>query len=122
MARKQKMKKEVDYEKGIVSLTVISNGKQVVADTNKLSPEIQKKLIPLAISHRLGDAAAGKDGDEAFEAVNKVWKGLLEGHWTVRAPAAPAITKKSISEKMDALPDAQKAQALKILEQLGITL
>jgi hypothetical protein len=74
------------------------------------------------LSHKLGDAAAGKSGAEAEEAINKVFEGLASGDWTTRAPAAPKLTKKSIAENLGNLDEAGQAAARELLAKLGINI
>ena len=123
MARARKLEKDVNYETGVVTLTVLSNGKQIVADTNAYPDDIKSKLIPLAVSHRLGDAAAGKDGDEAAEAIQKVQDGLMAGNFTIRvAAASKGIKKSDIKAKLEGLSKKEKDAAAALLATLGIEL
>ncbi len=102
--------------------------KEVESNTNreydfkKLPPEIQTKFGPFGLSHRIGDAAAGKKGKEAVEAMDKVWKGLMEGNWTVRAPAGEKLTKKGLLDKVDQMNPKEQAAAKALLEKLGLSL
>ena len=95
-------------------------------DMDKLPAEIQKKLAPYGMSQKLGDAAAGKEGQVAIDAINKVWAGLMANDWTVRAPAAEKINKKDILAKFDALDPKVKATLMKdpgtaaLLAALGV--
>ena len=122
MARAKKMDKTVDYEKGVVSFKILSDGSEVVCDTNKLPAEIKSKLIPLAISHRIGDAAAGRDGKDAFESMSKVWDGLMKGNFTIRTAAKKGVSKADIKAKLDSLKGKEATAAAELLEKLGITL
>ena len=120
--RKRKLDKDVNYETGVVTITVKSTGEKVVADSNKLSDKIKGMLIPLALNHRLGDAAAGKDGKEALEAIQKVWDGLLKENFTIRVAAAKGISKKDLAEKVAALKGPEAERAAAVLASLGIEL
>lgn len=122
MARERRLDKKVDYNTGVVTVTVLSTGQTVTCDTNALPQEIKNKLIPLAISHRIGDAAAGADGQEAFESMSKVWDGLMAGNFTVRQPAKVGISASSIKEKLAGLTGKDAAAAAALLEKLGIKL
>lgn len=95
---------------------------EVRYDFNDLPEDIKAKLGPFGLSHKLGDAAAGKAGKEAEEAIQKVWKGLQEGDWSVRAPAAPKVSTKEIASNLESLPEEEKNKALEVLKSLGITL
>ena len=90
-------------------------------DFSTLPEAIQALLGPFGLSQKLGDAAAGKKGQEAVDAINKVWTGLAEGNWSVRAPAAEKITKKSIIGNYEAMPEGkEKELTAKLLANLGI--
>lgn len=94
----------------------------LVFDFAGLPEEIQAKLGPYGMSQKLGDAAAGKSGQEAVDAINTVFKGLSEGNWTVRAPAGEKISKKEIEGNLAALPEEEKEAARALLERMGIKL
>jgi hypothetical protein len=73
------------------------------------------------MASKLGDAAAGKKGQDAVDAINKVWEGLVSGNWSVRAPAAEKISKNSIMEKFNAMPEGKEKKLTEsILKNLGI--
>lgn len=122
MARVRRLEKNVDYENGVVSVKVIATGQEVVCDSNQLPEEIKAKLIPLALSHRIGDSAAGREGEEAFEAMTKVWEGLMAGNFTIRQPAAKGLSKKEITEKLASLSGKEATAAAALLKKLGISL
>lgn len=121
MAKTRKLSKKVDYEKGVVEFTVLSTGDILTCDTAKLPPAVAKKLVPLAINHRIGDAAAGRDGAEALASMTKVWEALMSGDFSVRTPAS-GITKASIVEKLSNLDKKEAAEAAALLKKLGITI
>ena len=89
-------------------------------DFAKLPTDIQTKFGPFGLGHRIGDAAAGKKGKEAVEAMDKVWKGLIEGNWTVRAPAGEKLTKKGLMDKVDQMTPKEQAAAKALLQKLGL--
>ena len=122
MARIRRLEKSVDYDNGVVSVKVIATGQELVCDSNQLPAEIKGKLIPLALSHRIGDSAAGREGEEAFDAMTKVWEGLMAGNFTIRQPAAKGLSKKEIQEKLSSLSGKEASAAAALLEKLGITL
>lgn len=123
MTRERRLEKKVDYANSTVSIKVIATGQEITCNANDLPADIQAKLVPLALSHRLGDAAAGLDGQEAYDAISKVWEGLKTGNFTIRTAAAPkGVQLSDIASKLAGLTgkDAQLAAAL--LEKLGIKL
>jgi hypothetical protein len=117
-------KKKKKLGKSIAGTVVIINegttGKVINYDFAKLPPEIQKNLGPFGLGHKLGDAAAGKSGQEALDAIQKVYDGLVKGDWLVRAPAAEKVSKKGILDKFNALNPKEQEIARGLLEKLGI--
>ena len=106
----------------VVAIEVVGGKKgKVDYDFKKLPPKIQEAFGPFGLSHRLGDSAAGKAGEEAEEAIDKVWSGLMNGEWTVRAPAAGKVNglKKAQSEFSALTPEQKKAVAASF-DKLGI--
>jgi len=104
-------------------LTIIESvtGNVLTYDADTLPEEIQTNLMPFGLSHKLGDAAAGKKGTEAVEAINKVWEGLMAGNWKVRAPASKKISQNDILATYNAMPDgAEKEVFAGLLVKLGV--
>lgn len=96
-------------------------GMTLTFDAGKLPENIKANLMPYGLSQKLGDAAAGKSGKDAVDAINKVWEGLTKGDWSVRAPAEEKVSKKGILEKYDAMPAGKdKENFAKILLSIGI--
>lgn len=91
-------------------------------DFGTLPEGIQAKLGPFGLGHKLGDAAAGKEGQEAVDAINKVWEGLMNNDWSVRAPAGEKVSKSSIIGKIGALSEEEQAAAKELLAKLGVAL
>ncbi len=118
--KRKRLKKIIDGT--VLSITEGDTETTTDYDFSTLPEAIQALLGPFGMSQKLGDAAAGKRGQEAVDAINKVWTGLSEGNWSVRAPKAEKITKKGLTSRLDALPEAEKGAALKALEALGIKL
>lgn len=50
-------------------------------ESKKLSSEIVAQLVMHGATQKIGDAAAGKDGAEALEAMQSVADALYEGDW-----------------------------------------
>lgn len=125
-----KAKKTKKLGKGIegnlLTITEAVTGTVLKFDAASLPKEIQAKLMPYGLSQKLGDAAAGKSGQVAIDAINKVWEGLMKSDWTVRAPAAEKIDKKGVLEKFNALDAKTKAmlagneKTKTLLEALGV--
>jgi hypothetical protein len=106
----------------VLKIKEIESGIDLTYDFASLPNDIKVKFGPFGLGHRIGDAAAGKKGKEAVEAMNKVWKGLMEGNWTVRAPAGEKLTKKGLTSKIDQMNPKEQAAARALLEKLGLSL
>jgi hypothetical protein len=91
-------------------------------DSNELSDVIKANLSMHGLSQKLGDAAAGKEGEEAVKSINTVWEGLKKGDWTVRAPAGEKVSKKSIVEAIGNLSENEQKKAKDLLAKLGLKL
>ena len=119
---KKKMTKTFEGETGsIIRITILDGEKGAMDfDFNNLPPDIQGKLGPFGLSHKLGDSAAGKSGAEAEESINKVYEGLMNGDWSVRAPAAPKVSTKVIADNLGTLSKKERNAAIEVLQRLGI--
>jgi len=106
----------------VVKVTEVESGEKREYDFAKLPPGIQAKFGPFGLSHREGDAAAGKKGIAAVEAMDKVWAGLLEGNWTVRAPAGERLTKKALVGKVEEMSPKDQKAAMELLKKLGVAI
>ena len=108
-------------ETNVIKIAVLEgNQGEMSFDFLSLPEEIQAKLGPFGLSHKLGDAAAGKKGTDAEEAITKVFEGLMNGDWSVRAPAAPKVSTKTITDNLGNLPEAERDAAVAVLQKLGI--
>ena len=117
--RQKKLTKEI--ESHLVKITVQGGSKgETTYNFDDLPADIQDKLGPFGLGHKLGDAAAGKEGIEAEEAIEKVFGGLKEGDWSVRAPAGPRVSIKSLADKVTNLSAADQEAAKALLSSLGV--
>lgn len=106
----------------VLKIKEIESNTDRAYDFVKLPQDIRIKFGPFGLSHRIGDAAAGKKGKEAIEAMDKVWNGLVAGNWTVRAPAGEKLTKKGLTDKIDQMNPKEQTAARALLEKLGLSL
>jgi len=125
--KEKKVKKLAKSIEGtVLTITEGTTGTVITVDFAKLPDNIKANLGPYGLSQKLGDPAAGKEGQEAIDSIMKVKEGLEKGDWTVRAPAAEKFNKKEIVEKFNAMAPAQKAilagnpELKKTLEALGV--
>ena len=118
VAKKSKKLSKV-IEGNVLTITEVVTGAKLVFDADKLPVGIKANLMPYGLSQKLGDAAAGRSGQDAVDAINKVWGGLMKGDWSTRVPAAEKITKKGIFDKVEAMAEGkEKDLAKKLLEKL----
>lgn len=81
-------------------------------DFNALPKEIKDKLGPFGLASKVGDAAAGKAGKDAIDAMDKVWEGLMKGDWSVRVPAQEKITVSTLKDRFEAIPAGADRDAM----------
>jgi hypothetical protein len=117
--RTKKLSKVI--EGNVLTITEGVTGTVLKFDAGTLPAAIQANLMPYGLSQKIGDAAAGREGQEAVDAMKKVWDGLSKGDWSTRVPAAEKITKKSIVEKVEAMTDpAEKQKYTDLLKKIGL--
>lgn len=117
--RTKKLSKVI--EGNVLTITEGITGTVLKFDAGELPAAIQANLMPYGLSQKIGDAAAGREGQEAVDAMKKVYDGLLKGDWSTRVPAAEKITKKSIVEKVEAMTDpAEKQKYTDLLKKIGL--
>lgn len=125
--RTKRVEKFVAEDTGIVTFRAAGeDGKfetAVEIDPAELSDDIQEKLMVHGLLSKIGDAAAGKSGQEAAEAMQKVAEQLREGHWTVRRQGNSVKASKAdmLSKLAEKSPEEQAA-AKALLASLGIEL
>lgn len=121
--RPRKLEKDLASVPGKVCITVLGGVKgKMTFDPQELSEEIRSKLIPFGLGHKLGDSAAGREGTDAEEAIEKVWEGLMKSDWTVRAPAQPKVSLKDVTVNLAALGEEEQALARQLMAKLGINI
>lgn len=117
--RPRKLEKEVDGDTVVITVIDGEKGEQRF-NIASLSEEIQHKFIAFGLGHKLGDAAAGRSGKDAEEAIDKVWEGLVKGDWSVRAPAAQKVSLTDIKNNLSNLSEEEQVAAKALLAQMGI--
>jgi hypothetical protein len=119
--RDKKLTKSI--EGTVVTIEAIGGEKgPMTFDCAELSKETCEKLIPFGASHKLGDAAAGRSGKDAEEAITKVWEGLLKDEWTVRQPALPKVSISQVKDALAGMSDEDRAKAKELMAAMGINL
>jgi hypothetical protein len=120
--RIKKLSKEFNKEnQNQLTITESVTGKVMKFDFKAYPPAIQANLGPFGMGSKLGDAAAGKEGQDAVDAIMKVHEGLMKGDWTVRAPASAKVSTSDVLGRYNAMPEGpEKLVAKKFLESLGL--
>lgn len=118
VTKSNKLSKEV--KGSILTITEGTSKKVVSYDLAKLNDSIKFNLSMHGLSQKLGDAAAGKTGEESLKSIQVVYDGLLKGDWTVRAPAGEKISKASLTEKLSNLTPKEQEVAKALLAKLGL--
>ena len=123
MAREKKLTKDLTTEPNTVIITVAGGEKGAMKFPFAALPEaIQKKFGAFGYGHKLGDSAAGRTGKDAEAAINKVNDGLMNGDWSVRAPAAPKINVAELATNFEKLSPKEQIVAKKFLSSLGLAI
>jgi len=87
-------------------------------DLNSLSDETKERLEDHGALAKIGDSAAGKDGEEALAAIVRVIDMLKEGKWTSRKRGSGKVTKASIMEQFNSLPAEEQERTKALLDKL----
>lgn len=117
--RDKKLTKSI--EGSVVTIEAVGGEKGAQSfDVADLPANVQEALVPFGLSHKLGDAAAGRKGTEAEEAIQKVWDGLLKGDWTVRAPAMPKVKMSDVKNALADMSPEDAAAARELMKKLGL--
>lgn len=91
------MKKTIDTQLSTVQFT-FSNGKTLTMDAAKLSDEIRHRCELHGLSQKVGDAAAGKDEQDGYEACYEQWGRLLDGEWSKKRESGDSLLVRAIIE------------------------
>lgn len=74
------------------TVTFTRAGHEVTFAVASLPPAILAELVSHGLTQKVGDAAAGKSGDEALSKMQMTYEALAAGDWGVRRAAAPGMT------------------------------
>lgn len=121
--KKKKLSKDLATKPGTIIITVQDGEKGAMEfPFNKLPQDIQAKFGPFGYGHKLGDSAAGRKGKDAEAAIMKVNEGLMNGDWSVRAPAAPKINIAELIGNFEKLSKKEQEVAKKFLGGIGLAI
>lgn len=117
-------KKERKLEKLVEGFTVtikeLITGEVMIFDFDEYPADMKAKLGPFGLSHKLGDAAAGVQGQEAVDAIKKVHDGLMAANWAVRGARGESVSVNQINSGIDKLPEAEQVAARQLMLRLRI--
>ena len=88
--RAKVLDKDYDVDAGKIVITFQASGNKLEGLLSSLKPEIVTRAALHGLNQKLGDAAAGKQGDDAEEAVTSVWEQLVGGDWNAKAETGEA--------------------------------
>lgn len=122
--RPRKLLKSTDKDNMTVSIEVVGLEEGPVEyPLSDLNQDILDHLSLHGLSQKLGDAAAGKGGEEAKASIAETWENLKEGKFRgERAGGERMPSKKVMAENVAKLPPADQAAARKALADIGIVL
>jgi hypothetical protein len=104
----------------VVTITEFVTKKEMKFDFAKLPKEIQEKLGPFGLNHKLGDSAAGATGQEAVDSIMQVWDGLMKADWRVKTAAGEKVSINAVNSGLEKLPPKEQEAARALLIKLGI--
>lgn len=118
--RPRKLSKSIEGK--VLTITEAKTGEVLKFNLDEAHEGVQVNIAMYGLSQKLGDAAAGLEGQEAVDSIKSVWDALVKGEWSTRAPAAPKITKKDITANLANMSEEDQAAAKAMLAKLGIKL
>ena len=70
---------------------VVDSKRKLEVDVAKMPAPIRAQLETHGAKQKIADAAAGKEGQEAFDAIQQVAENLLAGEWSKRAGGGQSV-------------------------------
>lgn len=122
--RPRKLLKSTDKDTMSVSIEVVGlEDGPVEYSLTDLNADIIDHLALHGLSQKLGDAAAGKGGEEAKSSIGETWDNLKDGKFRgERASGERMPSKKSMMEQISKLPQAEQDAAKAALAKINIVL
>lgn len=122
--RPRKLIKSTSKEDMSVEIEVVgSDDGPTVYPLTDLTQDIIDMLALHGLSQKLGDAAAGKEGDGAKSSIAETWINLKEGKFKgERASGERMPSKKAMADLISKLPPAEQETAKAALAKLNIVL
>lgn len=103
-----------------VILFQVAGFEPIRCDFSELSQETQHKLMIHGGNAKVGDSAAGCEGQEAYDAIVSTWNHLKEGKWTERvAGGGDKVSLSAVKNVLASLSEEERAAAIAIFAKLG---
>jgi len=118
MAKVRKLQKNI--EGTVVNFKELTTGQDMAFDFAALPEDIQAKLGPFGLSHKLGDAAAGEVGQDAIDSIKKVYEGLLAGNWAVKGARGESVSLSAVETGIGKLPEREQVAARRLMLKLKL--
>ncbi len=83
--------------------------------------EILHHLTEHGALQKIGDAAAGQDGEGALKALVNTDAALMSGQWSSRKPASPKVDISAVKGQIAEMSEEQAEATRRALEAVGIT-
>lgn len=89
-------------------------------DINEVADVNQHKIKMHGLNAKVGDSAAGLEGQEAYDSVLSTWNNLKAGKWTERvAGGGDKVSISQIKGSLSLLSPEERAAAIAIFAKLG---
>ncbi len=93
---------------------------QIRCDFSTLSNVTKHRLMVHGGNAKVGDSAAGCEGQEAYDAIASTWKNLQEDKWTERVSGGgDKISLSAIKGALASLSEEERTAAIAIFAKLG---
>ena len=122
MAEKRKtIQRDKDFEGGKVTFTVLDDdGNRTdmgfTANVGDFPEDIVSKLMVHALNAKIGDAAAGEKGEDAYNAMKSVYDQLAEGTWTARTAGEGGVRVTMLAQAIARLKNIDTEEAASKLD------
>lgn len=114
----KKLSRVKDGENAIIFQ--VAGFEPIRCDINELSSEIKSRLVMHGMNAKVGDSAAGCNGQDAVDAITSTWNSLKEGKWTERVSGGgDKVSLSAIKGALASLSEDERTAAIAIFAKLG---
>lgn len=88
---------------------------------DEVSEDIKHRLAMHGMSQKVGDSAAGSEGQDAYDAINSTWSTLKEGKWAERVSGGGGerISISAIKQALNLLSPEERSAAIAAFAKQG---